>query len=561
MTYMRGTMMDTALTIPALVTSRAERLFARRPVVSCIGQDLVRTTWGEVVERARRLGRGLADLGVRPSDRVATFAWNTHRHLEAYLAIPGIGAVLHTLNIRLFPDQIAYIVEHADDRVILCERSLLPLWRQVEAKLDRPRPLVILPDQPADAAPAGDHGTAAEEVDYEELVARSEPAPWAELPEDAAAAMCYTSGTTGNPKGVVYTHRSSVLHSFAAGLAETIALTSRDTVLAVVPMFHANSWGLPYASAMLGASLVLPGRDLSPAALCRLIETERVSIAAGVPTIWLGILDHWRHTHCDLSSLRLGVCGGSALPPALWEAFVEEVGVPILQAWGMTETSPIGTVARLPAEVGDDAPLDERRRFACSQGVPVPGVDLRLVGDDGCEVPWDGRSLGEIQVRGPWVTGSYYRDDDPSKFVDGWLRTGDVATVDEWGYVRIADRTKDLIKSGGEWISSVELESHLMAHPAVAEAAVIAVPHPRWDERPLACVVLRPEARGRVAEQELIEHLRPRVAKWWLPDAVVFIDEIPKTSVGKFDKKVLRARFAHHPTEAAQEAPASDRAR
>jgi fatty-acyl-CoA synthase len=543
---MRGLMMETPLTIPGLIVPRAERLFSRRAVISRVGEDLHRSTLGEVAQRSHLLAGALRDLGVRPGDRVATFAWNTHRHLEAYLAIPSMGAVLHTLNIRLFPEQIAYIVEHADDSVVLCDRSLLGAWRAVEATLRRQRPVVVLPD--VEEAP----GTVATgDADYEALLAAASPMEWPELEEDAAAAMCYTSGTTGNPKGVVYSQRSSVLHSMAVGLTDTIGLSSRDTVLAIVPMFHANSWGLPYAAAMLGSTLVLPGRDLSPEAICSLIAEERVTLAAGVPTIWLGVLDHWRRERADLSSLRYVICGGSAVPAALSRAFEREIGRPIIQAWGMTETSPIGTISRLPVELGDDPSEEVRRSYMCSQGRAAPGVEIRVVDESGEEVAKDGKALGEIQIRGPWIARTYYREEPTEeKFAGGWLRTGDVATVDELGYIRIADRTKDLVKSGGEWISSVELEGLLMSHPDVLEAAVIAVPHPKWDERPLACVVPRPEARGRLQESDLIEHLRPLVAHFWLPDKIVFIDEVPKTSVGKFDKKQLRARFAEMPLDA-----------
>ena len=541
---MEGLMMETQLTIPELIVSRAERYFAHRPVVSRVGDIVHRSTWGEVTRRAQLLAGALRSLGVRPGDRVGTFAWNTHRHLEAYLGVPSMGAVLHTLNIRLFAEQVAYIVDHADDKLVLCDRSLLPAWRSVEPLLSRRRPLVVLPD----VDDASDGGDAA---DYESLLAAATPLQWPQIDENSAAAMCYTSGTTGHPKGVVYSHRSTVLHAFATGLADANAISSRDVLLAIVPMFHANSWGLPYSSSMLGTSLVLPGRDLSPQAICSLIESERVTIAGGVPTIWLAVLEHWRRARPDLSSLRVAICGGSAVPAALSAAFETEVGVPILQAWGMTETSPIGTVARLPVETGDDPDEQTRRSYACSQGRAVPGVDLRVVDEAGDEVPRDGKTMGEIQVRGPWIARAYYKDESgDDKFSDGWLRTGDVATIDELGYVRIADRTKDLVKSGGEWISSVELEGHLMAHPDVLEAAVIAVPDAKWDERPLACVVLRPEARGRMSEADLVEHLRPRVAKWWLPDRVVFIDEVPKTSVGKFDKKQLRARYSEVTAEA-----------
>jgi fatty-acyl-CoA synthase len=543
---MQGLMMETPLTIPGLIVPRAERVFARTPIVSRSGATEVRTTWGEVSRRARALAGVLRDLGIRPGDRVGTFAWNTHFHLEAYLGIPSMGAVLHTLNIRLFPEQVAYIVDHADDSVVMVDRSLLPLWRQVEARLSRPRPLVVFPDSD-DTSGDGDA------LDYEQAIAATTPvAEWPELDENTAAAMCYTSGTTGNPKGVVYSHRSSVLHSFATALSGTLGIDATDRVCAIVPMFHANSWGLPHAAAMVGSSLLLPGRDLSPQALCGLISGEKATVAAGVPTIWMGVLDHWRREKPDLSSLRTVICGGSAAPAALCTAFEKEIGVPITHAWGMTETSPIGSVSRLPVEAGENASDEVKTYYNTSQGRWVPGVEVRVIGDDGNEVAWDGATMGEIRIRGPWIARQYYGDDgpDPAKFSeDGWLRTGDVATVDELGFLRIVDRTKDLVKSGGEWISSVELEGHIMAHPAVIEAAVIGVPDPKWDERPMACVVLRPEAKGTVSEADILEHLRPRVAKWWLPDHVVFIDEVPKTSVGKFDKKVLRARFAQAPQE------------
>jgi len=344
---------------------------------------------------------------------------------------------------------------------------------------------------------------------------------------------------------VVYSHRSSVLHSFATALAGTLGIDANDVVLAIVPIFHANSWGLPHAAAMVGSSLLLPGRDLTPAAICGLIEKERATVAAGVPTIWMGVLDHWRREKPDMSSLRTVICGGSAAPAALCTAFEQEIGVPITHAWGMTETSPIGSVSRLPVEAGQNPDKETRIHYNTSQGRPVPGVEVRVTGDDGEEVPWDGATMGEIWIRGPWIASSYYGDEapDPAKFKDGWLRTGDVATVDELGYLRIVDRTKDLVKSGGEWISSVELEGHIMAHPDVLEAAVIGVPDPKWDERPMACVVLREEARGRVTAEDIRRHLEPRVAKWWLPDHVVFIESVPKTSVGKFNKRVLRDQY------------------
>ncbi|HEV3125300.1 MAG TPA: long-chain fatty acid--CoA ligase [Candidatus Dormibacteraeota bacterium] len=540
---MQGLMMDIPLTIPRFIVSRAERVFTERPVVARVGEHVHRTTWGETARRARRLAGALRDMGIRPGDRVATFAWNTHRHLEAYLAVPSMGAVLHTLNIRLFPEQVAYIVDHADDSIVLCDRSLLATWRSIEPRLDHRRPVIVLADSD-DTSQDGDA------PDYESVIAAAEPLEWPDIDEDQAAAMCYTSGTTGNPKGVVYSHRSTVLHSFGQGLNAASGLTARDVALAVVPMFHANCWGIPYTSAMVGASLVLPGRDLTPAGLCSLIESERVTFAAGVPTIWLGVLEYARREHPDLSSLRETLVGGSAVPPALSAAFKNELGVPIVQAWGMTETSPLGSVSRLPAEAGENPSEDVWRYYVTSIGQAMPGVEIRIVTESGEEAPMDGETMGEIQIRGPWIASAYYGGEGgDEKFVDGWLRTGDVGTIDRLGYLRIADRTKDLVKSGGEWISSVELEGLLMAHPDVLEAAVIAVPHPKWDERPLACVVPRPEARGRLTADELIDYLRPLVARWWLPDAVVFIDEVPKTSVGKFDKKVLRAQFTSIPAE------------
>ncbi len=517
------------------------------------GGHTTRMSYGESAERIDRLARALQGLGVEPGDRVGTFAWNNQRHFELYMAIPCIGAVLHTLNIRLFDEQLTYIVRHAEDKVIFVDRSLVPVLAKLAPSFDCVRHYVIM-DEPVQqgsvpAQPGGANG-ARPDTDalpgallYEELLEQAGPGDfdYPEVSERAAAALCYTSGTTGNPKGVLYSHRSISLHSTATLLCDGAALSRADRVLAVVPMFHANAWGLPHGAALAGADLVLPDRFLQAEPLARLIAAERPTLMGCVPTIFADLLRYAdTHPEVDLSSLSNAACGGSAVPRQLMESFEERHGVRIFQAWGMTETSPVATYSR-PAEDGerDDAYWSDRAK----QGRPLPWVELRLMGDEGLEVPWDGESTGEIEVRGPWIAARYYRGPaDDEKFDAGWLRTGDIASVDARGYVQITDRSKDVIKSGGEWISSVELENEVMAHPDVIEAAVIAKPDERWAERPLCCVVL---SEGSSTDAEgLIEHLRGRVAKWWIPDEFAFVAEIPKTSVGKFDKKVLRAMLA-----------------
>ncbi len=490
-----------------------------------------------LAERVDRLARVLQRLGVRPGERVATFAWNHQRHFELYLAVPCSGAVLHTLNVRLFREQLAYIINHAEDRIIFLDDSLVPLIEPLLGEIERVEHFVVIGD--------GDAGSLPGALRYEQLLdeAGAGAFSYPELDERQAAALCYTSGTTGNPKGVLYSHRSISMHSTATLMADANGLCREERVLAVVPMFHANAWGLPYGAALAGADLILPGRHLDAPSLARLIASERPTQMGCVPTIFADLLRYAdEHHELDLSSLKNAACGGSAVPRALMRAFAERHDVAIFQAWGMTETSPVATYSRPRERKHDEAYWDERAR----QGRPLPWVELRLVDDDGAEVAFDGASTGEIQVRGPWVAAGYYREGaTPEKFQEGWLRTGDIASVDEKAFVQITDRTKDVIKSGGEWISSVELENELMAHPDVVEAAVIAKPDARWAERPLCCVVVRPQASaGSELAAELLEHLRPRVAKWWLPDEFAFVPEIPKTSVGKFDKKVLRARLA-----------------
>jgi len=532
---MQGLMQDYPLTIDGIFR-RVERMYPNKTIVDAVpGGEVKRTGYGAWAERTRRLGGVLDDLDISAEGRVATFAWNSGRHLELYFAAPCTGRILHTLNIRLFAEQLTYIVNHAEDEVIFADRSLLGLLWPLMPELPGVKHVVVMDDG------TGDVPDDPRIVDYEELLAAAGPVDFRVTDEDRASSMCYTSGTTGNPKGVVYSHRSVVLHSMAAMFTGTLGVNEADCILPVVPMFHANAWGLCQAAAMAGADLVFPGRDLSPGAVTDLIVKEKVTLAAGVPTIWMGTLPLLEGQ--DLA-LRAIVCGGSAVPRALSEAYREKIGMPILQAWGMTETSPLASVCQLVSTLGG-RPEDELADIRATQGQPVPGVEARIVDPDTLEeLPWDGKASGELQVAGPWIARTYYNDDRAAESFtpDGWLRTGDVATISPDAYIHLVDRTKDLVKSGGEWISSVELENEIMAHPKVAEAAVIAIPHERWVERPLACVVVRP---GEVlTKEELLAFLEPRVAKWWLPDDVVFIEEVPKTSVGKFSKKDLRERFA-----------------
>ncbi|HEY5193131.1 MAG TPA: long-chain fatty acid--CoA ligase [Solirubrobacteraceae bacterium] len=499
-------------------------------VVTLTDGGTVRATYGQVAERVDRLARALERLGVAQGDRVGTFAWNNQRHLELYMAVPCVGAVLHTLNIRLFAEQLTYIVNHAEDGVIFVDDSVVPILQELAPTFSGVRNYIVMGD--------GDCGSLPNALRYEELLEQAGPGPfdYPELDERQAAALCYTSGTTGNPKGVLYSHRSISLHSTASLMTDALGLSTRDRALVVVPMFHANAWGIPHAAALAGADLVMPDRFLQAEPLAKLIESERPTIMGCVPTIFADLLRHADANQVDLSSLKNAACGGSAVPRQLMRDYEQRHDVGVFQAWGMTETSPVASYSRPDESAGHDEHYWDMR---AKQGKPLPWVQARLVDDDGAEVPWDGEATGELEVRGPWIAARYFNDDSgEQRFHDGWLRTGDIASIDTHAFIQITDRSKDVIKSGGEWISSVELENEVMAHPDVIEAAVIAKPDERWAERPLCCVVVREGAD--LSAEQLLEHLRPRVAKWWLPDEFAFIEEVPKTSVGKFDKKVLR---------------------
>jgi fatty-acyl-CoA synthase len=525
-------MMDLPLTITSIMRYGTS-IWGDREVVTCTADGTRRRTYAQAGRRAARLANALRRLGVDADQRVGTFMWNNAEHLEAYMAIPSMGAVLHTLNIRLAPAEVAYIATHAEDYAVIVDASLLARFAEILPHAATIRHVIVNGARPGavDLPGVAVH-------DYEELLAAEDDSfAWPALDERSAAAMCYTSGTTGHPKGVVYSHRSSYLHSMGACLGNAFGVSEQDRVLPVVPMFHANAWGLPYASLLSGAALILPDQYMMPDALVRLIQDERVTLAGGVPTIWAGVLAHVRAEGGDMSSLRMVISGGSAVPHSMQVRYETELGVRLVQAWGMTETSPLGSVAHPPAGVSKE----EEWHYRDSAGRLFCTVEGRLAGDGETLLPNDGETVGEIEVRGPWVTGSYYKDDDPAKFHDGWLRTGDVGTLDERGFIRLTDRAKDVIKSGGEWISSMQLENLLMAHPDVAEAAVIGVTDDKWGERPLAAVVLRPGAE--VTAEKLRAFMAEQLPRWQVPERWCFIPEVPKTSVGKFSKRQMRDSY------------------
>jgi fatty-acyl-CoA synthase len=525
---MRSTMMDFPLTV-GHIFAHGRTLYADSEVVTCVAGGARRIQFGALADRAEQLAAALRRLGVQPGDRVATFGWNNSEHLEAYFAVPGMGAVMHTINIRLSAEQIRYVIGHAEDSVLIADASLAPVLGPVLADGGKTGPLRHLI-----AYGDGDRSALPGHLDYEELLAAEQPGyQWPEIDEHAAAAMCYTSGTTGMPKGVVYSHRSTFLHTLGVSSGEALGLSQYDRVLPVVPMFHGNAWGIPYAAWLVGADLLLPNRFAQAAPLAAFIAAERATLAAAVPTLWYDVLGLDPES-IDLSSLRMIMCGGAAVPRSLIEAYERRLGVRVLQGWGLTETSPVAALSYPPKH----GPAERAIEYRATAGRPLGGVEARVVDDEGKVLPRDGRATGEIEVRGPWVAAAYYKDPAPEKFRDGWLRTGDVGRIDARGFITISDRAKDVVKSGGEWISTLELESAILTHPAVREVAVIAVPDERWGERPLACVAL--VSGQTVSPEDLRAHLTGRVVKWWVPEQWVFVDEVPRTSVGKHDKKLLR---------------------
>jgi fatty-acyl-CoA synthase len=528
-------MMDTQLTLTSMI-KRTEQYFPKKKVISRTQNGVQTFTYKETVSRMKRLGNVLESLGVKKGDRVGTVAWNHHRHLEAYFAVPSMGAVLHTINIRLSQEHLSYIINHAEDKVLLVDEDLLPLIESIKDELDTVQAFIIMTD--INILP----DTSLHPVySYEELLEKADTTYefTAEIDENDPAGICYTSGTTGKPKGVVYSHRGIYLHSMALSMKDTVGLSESDIVLPVVPMFHANAWGMPFAATWMGATQVFPGPNMTPKVIAEMIEEHQVTFSAGVPTIWLGLLKEFEEGTYNTSSLRALLCGGSAAPKGMIRTFESKYGIPFLHGYGMTETSPLVSITRIKS-YQSDLSVDERLEILSKQGLVVPGIEIKAVNENG-EVMPDGNEMGELLIRGPWIADSYYKGDrDSDAFQDGWLHTGDVVTIDEEGIVKIVDRTKDLIKSGGEWISSVDLENAIMAHESVFEACVVSVPDPKWQERPVACIVLKDGLEHQVTKEAIMEFLKPQFAKWWLPNEVIFMDEIPKTSVGKFLKAKLR---------------------
>lgn len=527
-------MMDTPLTIVSML-ERAEKYFPKKEVISRTYNGVQRFTYAQTGRRTRALASALEKLGVNKGDRVGTLAWNHHRHLEVYFAAPSMGAVLHTINIRLSAEHLIYIINHAEDKVLLIDIDLLPLIENVKDQLNSVETFIVMSDE-KEVPESTIEGL----YSYEQLVADGDESYEfsKDIEEEDPAGMCYTSATTGKPKGVIYTHRGIVLHSTSLSMADTAAISESDRVMPVVPMFHVNAWGMPFVAMMLGATQVLPGPMMTPQIIAEMMDEYKVTISAAVPTIWLGLLQVFEKGTYDTSSLRAILCGGSAAPKSMIRAFEADFNIPFMHAYGMTETTPLVTLARLKS-YQTDLPEEERLEIRSRQGQVVPGLEIKVVDDDGHEVKSDGNAMGELLVRGPWIADEYYNDDrTEDAFKDGWLYTGDVVTIDEEGSIKIVDRMGDLIKSGGEWISSVDLENALMAHESIFEAAVVSIPHQKWQERPVACIVLKEGKK--ITTEEVLEFLESQFAKWWLPDEVLIMETIPKTSVGKFLKRELR---------------------
>jgi acyl-CoA synthetase (AMP-forming)/AMP-acid ligase II len=533
---MHGLMMNLPLQISALIR-HADRCHGDTEIVSrMVEGGIHRYNYAEAHRRARQLANALQSLGVRITERVGTLAWNGFRHLETYYAVSGIGAVCHTINPRLFPEQIAYIVNHAEDQYVFVDLTFVPLVEKLAQHCGQVKGWVLMTDKRRIP-----RTKLSNVLCYEELVnSHSDRYDWPSFDENTASSLCYTSGTTGNPKGVLYSHRSTLLHAYAACLPDALNLSARDVVMPVVPMFHVNAWGLPYSCALAGAKLVLPGAGMDGASLYELLEQERVTVSAGVPTIWLGLLNHVKQKGLKFTTFNRTVIGGSACPPTMIQTFQEEFGVHVLHAWGMTEMSPLGTVCTLKAKQ-TELPAQGRYAIQNKQGRPIFGVEMKIVDDTGKELPRDGKAFGDLLVRGPWICDQYFKGEGGDPLRDGWFPTGDVATLDPDGFMQITDRSKDVIKSGGEWISSIDLENTAMAHPAVAEAAVVGVRHPKWDQRPLLLVVRKQGAQ--LTREEMLAFFEGRVAKWWMPDDVVFLDALPHTATGKLLKTKLRDDF------------------
>jgi len=538
---MLGQMQDQPLLISSLIDFAGRHHREAEIVSRRVEGDLHRYTYADAAKRSRRAANALDRLGLGFGDRVATLAWNGYRHFELYFGITGSGRVVHTINPRLLPDQIAWIANHAEDQVMCFDMSFLPIVQSIWSLCTTVKHWIVLCDADKLPAETGIPGLRSYEA---WIAAESEVYAWPEFDERSAAALCYTSGTTGNPKGALYSHRSTMLHAFACALPDSMALSARDAILPVVPMFHVNAWGIPYGAAMTGAKLVFPGAALDGKSVYELIEGERVTMAAGVPTVWLGLLNHTAQHGLKFSTMTRTVIGGSACPPAMIKTFRDVYGVTVLHAWGMTEMSPLGTVCTLKLHQ-TALPEEQQLAILAKQGRAVFGVEMKIIDADGAELPWDGQASGDLLVKGPWIIANYFKSEGGDPLVDGWFPTGDVAAIDADGFLQITDRSKDVIKSGGEWISAIDVENIAMAHPAVAMAACIAVSHPKWDERPLLVVVKKPGATATVAE--LLAHFEGRIAKWQIPDDVAFVDAIPLGATGKIQKNKLREQFKAHP--------------